>query len=62
MAPAAVRTGEQRVLATKSHRSHGTLDRVGGQLHAAIGKEQDRSAPVVKRITDRLGLETSRQV
>ena len=48
MARAAVRTGEQRILAGKGDRPDRALDHVRVHLNAAIIKERDQAEPMPK--------------
>ena len=52
---AAVRAGEERVLAIESDGPDRTLDRVGVDFDAAVVEEPREALPMRQRIADRLG-------
>src|ERR1700737_2255808 len=52
---AAVRAGEQMVLAAERDRSDGALDRVVIELDAAVVEEAGERRPSGERVADRLG-------
>ena len=45
-------SGEQRILARKSHWSDGVFNRVGIQFKAAVLQEPGKAGPVAQRVTD----------
>ena len=55
MPPTAVGAGKQCILASESHRPHGTFDSIGVQLQAAVIKIEDQSVPMVQGVAHCLG-------
>lgn len=55
MLAAAVRSGEERVLAIERDRADRTLDDVGADLDAAVGEEAGQTLPARERIADGFG-------
>ena len=53
--PAAIGAGEERVLATQGDRTDGALDRVGVGLEMTVLEEEDKAAPELQGVADRLG-------
>ena len=58
---AAVAAGEQMILAAKSNRTNGTLDRIGIELDPAVIEEAAEAIPATKGVADRLSQTASRR-
>src|SRR5687768_12688048 len=55
MLSAAIRAGEQRILAVQGQRADRTFNHIGIDLNPAVVEEQGQARPAGQRVTDRLG-------